>query len=329
MRKLVSYIMAGRMQATSAVVGFALSALFLLPLTLLVGKIGLALITLLTLFSGATLALVTLRFGATQGLFVLGMSTAIMMALNFLLVRGVEAALAYSLMQWVPLMLPALVLHATVSLRLALQAAIALGLISILGAHAAVPDISGFWSGMLDEYLRQAMLDPSVSSQMQEVDLQKIIATAARYMTGSLVASMLLSMAMMILVARWWQSMLYNPGGFRQEFLDLRLGLWPAILGIGLFLGSILVDTSMVAELAVISLVLFILQGVAIVHSACTKTSNPSLWLRTFYAVLVVAYLISGDANSIFMFSVVLAGICAIGLVDNFFDLRARMQVRK
>jgi hypothetical protein len=326
MRKLGTYITAGWVQATAVVVGFALLALLLLPLTLLLGRLGLVVITLLTLFSGAALSLVTLRLGATQGFLVLGAATSVLLILDLLLLKGVEAALAYSLLQWVPLMLPALVLRYTVSLSMALKAAIALGLTVIVGAHLAVPDLTGFWSELLDEYLRQAMLHPEVSTQANTDDLAQVTETAAQYMTGSLVASMVLSMALVTLIARWWQSMLYNPGGFREEFLGLRLGYTQVLLGLALFLGAMLSRYPMMGEMAVVSLILFVLQGLAIVHQAIAKTKTPALWLGVFYTILLSSYLVSGNASSILFFSVLLAGICALGIIDTFIDLRAKMQ---
>jgi len=326
MRKLGTYIMAGWVQGTMVVVGFALLALFLLPLTLLLGKLGLVVVTLMTLFSGAALSFITLRLGGTQGFLVLGAATSVLLVLNLLLLKAVEAALAYSLLQWVPLMLPALVLRYTVSLRMALQAAVALGLAVIVVAHLAVPDLTGFWSGFLDEYLRQAMIQSEVSTQAMTDELTQVTETAAQYMTGSLVASMVFSMALVTLIARWWQSLLYNPGGFHKEFLGLRLGYVQALLGLALFLGAILSNSPMMGELAVVSLILFLLQGLAIVHQAIAKTKTPSLWLGVFYTILLSAYLVSGDANSILFFSVMLAGICALGIIDTFIDLRAKMQ---
>jgi hypothetical protein len=329
MLKLATFIMAGRMQACTAVVGFALLALILLPLTLLLGKLGLAIVTLLTLFSGASLALVALRLGATEGLAVLTFSTALMVILNYLFVGRVEAGLAYSLLQWAPLLVPALVLRNTVSMALAMVAAIGLGGAVILGAHLAIPDLPGFWAGLLDEYLRQAMVQSEGSADIVADDLQTAVETAARFMTGSLVASMLLSMSLMILIARWWQSLLYNPGGFRQEFRELRLGILPALVGLCLLVAAWLSGVGILAELAVVSLVLFILQGVAIVHDLSAGTKNPSLVLGGFYTALVMAYLISGDIGSIFVFSALMAGLCALGLIDALTDLRARLKKRR
>lgn len=329
MLKLASFIMAGRMQACTAVVGFALLALMLLPLTLVLGKLGLALVTLLTLFSGASLALVTLRSGAAEGLAILTLSTGLMVILNYLFVGRVEAGLTYSLLQWAPLMVPALVLRHTVSMALAMVATIGLGMAVILSIHLVVPDLPQFWSELLNEYLRQALIQSQGAGAVIDADLQKATEYAARFMTGSLVASMLLSMSLVILIARWWQSLLYNPGGFRVEFHQLRIGFLPAVVGLCLLAAALFSGASLLAELALVSLVLFLLQGVAIVHDLSANTKNPSLVLGGFYTVLVIAYLMSGDVGSVFAFSALMAGLCALGVIDALIDLRARLQRRR
>lgn len=65
MNKLAAFVMAGRWQATAAVIGFALLGLLLPPFTLL---------------SGASLALVALRLGATSGFSVLAPAVLVMIA---------------------------------------------------------------------------------------------------------------------------------------------------------------------------------------------------------------------------------------------------------
>lgn len=326
MLKLATFIMAGRIQACTAVVGFALLALILLPLAIVLGKVGLALVTLLTLFSGASLALVTLRSGAVEGLATLIFATGFMVLLNYLFVGRVEAGLTYSLLQWAPLMVPALVLRRTVSMSLAMVATMGLGMATILMVHLIVPDLQQFWSELLNDYLRQALSQAEGHEGVIDADLQKATEYAARFMTGSLVASMLLSMSLVILIARWWQSLLYNPGGFRAEFYKLRLGILPAVVGLCLLVAALLSGASMLAELAVVSLVLFILQGVAIVHDLSARAKNPSLVQGGFYTVLVVAYLLSGNMSSIFVFSALMAGLCALGVIDALTDLRTRLQ---
>ncbi len=302
MHKLASYIMSGRLRAITVVVGFAVLALILPPFALI---------------SGAALALVTLRTGPAEGLTILGLSSLAMALLGLamaLLGLGLLGqfwtGLAYSLFQWAPLLVLALVLRYTVSLATTFQVAIALGLLALFGAHYTSPDLPGYWESLLDQYLRPAMIQAEIPTESIDATLHQ----AAQYMTGSFVASMLLSMVFMLLLARWWQALLYNPGGFREEFTNLNLGYPAALLALGLFITAILSDATLMTELALVSLVMFFLQGVAIVHNLSAKSKNPAIWLIGFYALLIV------------VLPQMLAAVCVLGLIDTFTNIRARLK---
>lgn len=294
-KPLASYIMTGRMHAITAVVGFAALA-FLFPPS--------------TLFSGAALALVTLRLGAAHGLVVLGGSTLAMLIISLLTLGQIWTGLAYSVSQWTPLMIFALILRYTVSLSLTLQIAIALGLLVVLGVHLTLPDSTQYWMQLLDQYLRPTM----IQAQIPATSIDSAFEKAAQLMTGAFISSMLLSLALNLMLARWWQSLLYNPGGFRDEFIDLRLGTTAGVVALGLFLAALLTENHLFTELAMVSVALFFLQGVAIIHNISGRTKNPIIWLVGFYVILIFALI------------QMVAGVCALGVIDTFTNIRARLQ---
>lgn len=287
--------MAGRMQAVTAMVGFAVLA-FIFPPS--------------TLFSGAALALVTLRLGVTHGLVILCGSTLTMLIISLLALGQMWTGLAYSVSQWLPLMVFALILRSTVSLSVTLQIAIALGLLAVLGVHLTIPDATQYWLQLLDQYLRPTM----IQAQIPATTIDSAFEKAAQLMTGAFISSMLLSLALNLMLARWWQSLLYNPGGFRDEFINLRLGITAAVIALALFLAALFTEIHLLTELAMVSVALFFLQGVAIVHNVSGRTKNPIIWLVGFYVVLILALM------------QMLAGVCALGVIDAFTNLRARLQ---
>lgn len=293
MRKLASYIMAGPLQATTAVVGFASLALLFPPLML---------------GSNASLALVSLRLGVRQSLSTLGLSTLVMALLSFAATGKIWAGLVFSLLQWVPLLVLALVLRHTVSLRTAFEVGIVIGLLALLVLQGIAADMTAHWTEMLDVYLRPAMTRADFPPEL----IDKVFAEAAQLMTGSVVASMLLTMALSLLLARWWQSILYNPGGFREEFVNLRLGYPAAGLGLVFFIGAIVSDSPLIIQLAIVSLVIFFLQGIAIIHNLSTRTRNPVIWLIGAYVLLV------------FAMPQMMTGLSALGVLDSFVDIRSR-----
>ena len=287
--------MAGQLQATTTVVGFAVLALIFPPLAL---------------FSGAALALVTLRLGLVHGFTVLGLSTSVMLLISLVVFGQAWTGLVYSLLQWLPLIVLALILRQSVSLSLTLQVAIALGLAVVCSVHLAVPDVAEYWKELLDEFLRPTMIQAQIPADSIDTAFNK----AAQLMTGTFISSMLLSFSLVLMMARWWQALLYNPGGFRNEFLNLRLGYPAAITGIALFVAAILSNTILTTELAMVGLTLFFLQGVAIVHSVARKMKNPILWLIGFYVILIFAPI------------QMLAAVCVLGVIDTFANFRTRFQ---
>ncbi|NNC54346.1 MAG: hypothetical protein HKO07_01350, partial [Pseudomonadales bacterium] len=65
-----------------------------------------------------------------------------------------------------------------------------------------------------------------LASSMSEAELQKLPALTAPdgvQVVGMIAIMQSITVAFSLLVARWWQAMLYNPGGFREEFHALRL----------------------------------------------------------------------------------------------------------
>ena len=295
MQKLAAYIMSGRLQAVTAVVGFAILAFPLPPFALV---------------SGAALALVTLRLGTVYGLTILAYSALAMGLISFIALGQPWTGVAYSLLHWLPLTALALVLRYTMLLGLTLQVVIGLGVFAVLVAHFISPDLTGYWTSLLDKYLRPAMIQAELPAESVDEILRKV----AQFMTGSFVASMQLSMALALFLARWWQALLYNPGGFRNEFLQLRLGYPMALVGLGLFAMAVLTNSAVAVELAMVGLLMFLLQGVAVVHSLCARTRTPAMWLIGFYIILILALLR------------MLLAVCALGVIDNFVNLRTRLR---
>lgn len=116
-----------------------------------------------------------------------------------------------------------------------------------------------------------------------------------------------------LLLARWWQALLYNPGGFREEFHRLRL---PPPVAIGL-IGAAAVTTAFGSEYTFWSgmLVLpFILAGFALVHGAVAIKG----WGR---GPLIAVYV-----GWILLWEVVTAVLLLLALIDSGLDFRARMR---
>jgi hypothetical protein len=113
-----------------------------------------------------------------------------------------------------------------------------------------------------------------------------------------------------LLIARWWQSLLFNPNGFQKEFHSTRLD--PKI-GAGCFMMALLGsfgDHSYLVWFQLASLPLLFC-GVGFVHYAVKKISLGKVWLGLMYISIFLGPM-----------TVVLVGL---GMVDSVLDLRTRM----
>lgn len=294
MHKLASFIMAGQLQATTVVVGLAVLALVFPPLMLA---------------SGAALMLVTARLGGGSGLTLLGLSTLAAVALSQLVSGQPWPGLLFSVLQWVPGFVLALILRVTVSLDRTLQAAVALGIGALALLYLWGPDLTPYWREIVEGYLRPALEQAELPAETLDQTLSKVV----QLMSGAVIASMLVSHTLSLLLARWWQSLLYHPGGFREEFLGLRLGRVAAALSLLLFAGALLSQAPAITALAIVGLVIFFFQGLAIVHNLSARTANPMLWLIGAYVLLMLAL------------PQMMAALSAMGVLDNFVDIRSRL----
>lgn len=294
MNKLAAYIMTGRWQAIAAVIGFAMLGLLLPPFTIL---------------SGAALGLVTLRLGAPRGLSVVGPAVLVLTALSAVAVGEAWIGLVYGVVQWVPLLLLTAILRRTMSLAVTLVSGTAIGLATVLTIKLLTPGVESLWASLLNQVVRPALMRVDVPAAA----IDPMLTQAAQVMTGGFVAATLLSLALALLLARWWQALLYNPGGFREEFTGLRLGLPAAGVALALAAGALLSKASLMIELAMVSSVIFFLQGMAVAHAVVATISYPMAWLAGLYGLLLLAL------------PQMMVGLATLGAVDALVDFRGRV----
>lgn len=294
MKLLAAFIMRGRMQAIVVTAVAALLSLILPPLNYL---------------SGAALALVTLRVGYRQGLVVMAGSTVAVALLGALLLQAPAVAAVFLLMLWLPLWVMAGVLRRTAQLERSLKMAAAFGLALIAGAYLTADSPAQWWQSLLTPILESS---PQLTAEERETG-KAALAKAAPLLTGAVSAALVLGLMGSLLIARWWQAILYNPGGFRQEFHEFRLGRTTSLLLVGLLALSELFDgwvAALSAELLIVAMLLFLIQGIALIHGLVAKTGTQPGWLIAMYALLVIALPQTGLT------------LALAGFVDNWFDFR-------
>lgn len=113
-----------------------------------------------------------------------------------------------------------------------------------------------------------------------------------------------------LVVARWWQARLYNPGGFQAEFHALRLQPQVAGLLLLLFLLAGFGPTALAGWSLYFSLPLLV-AGIALVHGLVKAKGWSGMMLVAFYLLL--------------MSPLVMQLVAILALADSFYDFRGRL----
>jgi hypothetical protein len=223
-------------------------------------------------------------------------------------------ALGFALALWLPVWVLALVLRNTRSQPLTVSLASIMGLMIILGLRIGVGDPGAFWSELM-EPVRQGLVESGLVTEAGGKDL---IAEVARWMTGAFAATFYFQALLALFLGRWWQSLLYNPGGFGAEFRELRLSRGVGILSL-LLMAWLLVDENnqWAADLLLLVTPMLLLQGLALIHWLVWALQASRGWLIGVYALYLLAMPHA---------QVLTAGL---GLADIWVDVRSRVRPRK
>ena len=275
MNFLATYIMRGRIQAMIVATSLALLSLMMPPVSVL---------------SSATVALVTLRLGAKEGLTILSCSSLATAILGFLVIGSFQFALMYVMVLWLPVWLIAIVLRESRSLFLTIEIAVWVGVIGVIGFYLYDADPATLWKSILTQM---------IPVEAPVVDLQQKIDMLVHYMTGIIAAGSVCGLLFGLFLGRWWQANLYNPGGFKQEFLFLqckgRLSVGAfALVGIAVATSGVM--SEIVWNTTILLFVLFAVTGTAVLHTVFSKMKLerfivPMLYITLFlipHAILLV-----------------------------------------
>jgi hypothetical protein len=299
MKSLASFILRGPAQAILVAVLTGVLALILPPLSLI---------------SGAVVALITLRKGPQAGAVVMLASTAFVAAMAWVSLGNGLVGLVFLGVIWLPLWVLGWVLRETRSLGFTTMVAGLLGVLGILIAYWWIGDISSWWEGVLKTIFKPVM---ETGGPLEPEALKRAIVNLSRIMTGVAASGLVLNTLLCLYLARGWQAQLFNPGGFRSEFHALRLGYAAAITGVvlvGLSALPLAGLSHLAAEMMIVVLSLFILQGLAVVHAIVAIKKMHIAWLIGLYVVVM------------FILPQLMVAIALLGLMDTWLDFRRRVE---
>lgn len=273
---------------------------------------SLALLSLLmppiSIVSSATVALVTLRRGAYEGLLVLVSASLAAAALGLLLLGNFQFALVYALILWLPVWILSIVLREGRHLSLALEIASIYGILAVIAFYFFVEAPALYWQAIL-----QIMIQPMTQAAEIPVEqLEQTVVMLAQYMTGIIATGSVTGLILGLLLARWWQANLYNPGGFGVEYLSLRMSVRFTVTTL-IVLIIAAVTEGMFAEMSwnigIILFMVYAFVGTAIVHALIARTKAKRFLLPLFYvAFFVVPHIVMP--------------VAIIGLSDTWLNLR-------
>lgn len=268
------------------------------------------------LLSAATVALVTLSGGQTRGLIVLAGATGVGGALGAVLGMDPGHAALLLLAGCTPAWILSDLLRRSGSLPVTVLVACGLAIVGVLVFYAIVPVPAEWWHTWFAEtWDKIAAASDAVVDTATRNDWLGLL----RYeiLTGGAASNGMFFALGAVFAGRSLQALLVNPGGFREEFHNLRLGRTAAmvsiaVLALGLFAGS-----ELLANVSAVVWSLWVLKGIALAHGVVAAASLPSGWLVMMYVGLVI---FSGPAMAL---------VSVVGLADEFADFRGRLARRQ
>jgi len=305
MKVLAEFIVSGRWQAVLIITACGAMTFMLPPFS-----------TMLNYLAASAVALVTLHIGVLQGLQVLLIAAAVTVLFYQLLGLPAAVGAIMVLLFWVPCWVLAIQLGRSRRLEQALRSAVLFGLLLLLAIYGLYGDPVPWWIERLQTL--QGVLDDAGLAVTSLSDAQLLHQVAA-LMTGLVLASLIIWVLGSLMLARWWQSQLVHPGGFRDEFCNLRLGNTSGLLTLTAMIATRLVPGSggeLIAQIAMLMLVPYLLIGLAVVHTLVRLAGKSNAWLVLVYVLLALVP----------QTTLLLAGG---GLLDTWVDFRRRLQSRK
>lgn len=204
-----------------------------------------------------------------------------------------------------------------VSISLILQIAALVGVLVVSIVHLAYPHIVDWWASALQAYYAQAKSSMTgiLSSPTGQAEARsEAINLTKEYATGLMAAAVLFNALIQLIIARWWQATIFNPGSLQRDLHHIRLSQMASVL----FLASLILayfGNVVVVDLMPIVYLLFGAAGLSLVHYFFARLQSPSswLWLTIFYIIFIFSMPIS----------LIVAAL--IAFFDIWFDLRKRL----
>ena len=274
MNFLAAYTMQGRMQAVIVASVLAMLSLLFSPISIL---------------SASAIALVTLRKGQLEGVLVIAGAGIAVALLSGLLFGGFFFGIAYALGFWLPIWIIAVVLRESGRLGVTFEITLIFGLVVIGTIYFSDLNSAEFWQQSI-QLILQPLIDGSANN-IQSDQIEHWLSVASEYSIGILVTGTVSTLVLALLVARWWQANLYNPGGFGKEFLSVESRPLVAYICLGVLLVAILgagTMCEMARDMSILVFFMYLVIGIAVLHVLVSATKAHRFLLPAFYVIVLL-----------------------------------------
>ncbi|UCE76583.1 MAG: hypothetical protein JSU62_12195 [Gammaproteobacteria bacterium] len=262
----------------------------------------------------AALALYSLHAGARAGAVALLGAAAVTGVLTQLLLHQGLAVVVTSLLLWIPVWLAAVVLRGTGSLAMAMLTLTGLALSLVTLIFLLLGDPGPWWVARLGSLADAVAAQPELG--IDRTALAQFIETVAPLMTGTMAAGLSFAALTCVILGRWWQALLVNPGGLRKDFYALRLGRVVSLVGIAMVAVATLkvgVLSSLALQWSLIAMVPFLFVGLAVMHASLANLKAAKGWLIALYVLMS-------------LLPQVLLMVVLVGVLDPWLELRRRTE---
>lgn len=289
-----SFILRSQLHAGLLALLFALAPIFGLPF---IGWLSIIIV-----------GLVTLRKGALEGLLVLMWSAVPALAMTFVAtdIFLVSQVLFSGIVVW----FFSLLLRAQLSWAQLLEIMAWIGIVLVLLAHGCFDNIYAWWGAKIQTLVAQYDSlgnGNAVSKSMSAEHIYYLTHIA----TGFFVSMISLNAVFNLLVARWWQASIFNPGGLKQEFLMIRLSYRVALALLAVAILAFC-NVTWSFDLLPVLLVVFFVAGFSLMNAWLVRFRNAWVWMLLFYVLLVLRFMFFG------------AAVMVVAIVDSIIDIRKR-----
>jgi len=221
-----------------------------------------------------------------------------------------EVAVYYVLLVWLPVVMIAVVLRQTVSLVFCLQLIAGISLLGIMILYLLFPDFGEIWRSSLN-----MMADDLIANSNGTLDkeqLQLIIDQVVSLLPGFFASSFMIGTMLSLYLARWWQAVIYNPGGFGKEFRAINLGKATAFIALAIAITASLIRADIFNAMLLVVFALYLNQGIAVLHAVFAGKQFHAVWLFMIYLLM-------------FFVPHIVVLLALAGLADTWIDFRRRL----